>query len=153
MGTEISEEEHDPDDFVTPSEEKARKRALAKEKRREENRKKLELARKRGDSSVARQPIGTPVGNKQRMQEFKEKLLTAVNGENVIRKTLEIAMDDEHPGQMSALKLCMDRMLPTSLFDDVKKGTDKPMININITGIGENPLSIIEGDVVEDNNG
>lgn len=100
----------------------------------------------------ARKPISVPAGAKQRMREFKEKLLTANNGNNVIRKTLEIAMNDEHPGQMAALKLCMDRMLPTSMFEESKKGTDKPMISISITGIGEQPLTIDGGvtDVSED---
>jgi hypothetical protein len=57
-------------------------------------------------------------------------------------------MNDEHPGQMAALKLCADRMMPVSMFDDVKKSNDKPMISINITGIGEQPLTI-DSDVTD----
>lgn len=90
----------------------------------------------------AKQPIRVPAGAKQRMREFKEQLLKATNGNNVIRKTLEIALNDEHPGQVACLKMCMDRMMPISMFEDAKKGPDKPMISISITGIGESPVTI-----------
>ena len=144
---EVVEEE---EEWLTPAE----RRKKEKDKKREENRLKFQKAKEQAAKSVkvvtARQPVGTPVGNKQRMQEFKDKLLTDHNGNNIIRKVLEVAMDDEHPGQMSALKLCMDRMLPTSMFEDAKKGGDKPNIQINITGIGET-VSVgetIEGEVI-----
>jgi hypothetical protein len=44
-------------------------------------------------------------------------------------------MNDEHPAQMAAIKLCMDRMLPVSLFE--KEGKQRSAVTINITGIGE----------------
>jgi hypothetical protein len=62
---------------------------------------------------------------------------------------IDIALDDGHPGQMAALKMCMDRTLPTSLFDK-EKGA-RSAVTINITGIGEAP-TIIEaapGDVTD----
>ena len=79
--------------------------------------------------------LGTPIGNKQRMVEFKEQLLKAENGKQVIAKVLDIAMDDEHPNQAAALKMCMDRMLPTSMFEEEKKG-DSFTISIS-TILGE----------------
>ena len=130
----------------------------AKARQKRANRKELDEAYRKGipevssGSSVARQPIGTNVGNRQRMQEFKNRLLKEENGNRVLQKVLDIAMDDDHPGQMNALKLCMDRMLPTSLFDEDKKGHDKPSIQINITGIGEK-VSIesepIDGELID----
>jgi hypothetical protein len=96
---------------------------------------------------IAREPVVTAKGKKQRMTEFKEKLLTEHNGNNVIRKVLEIAMKDDHPGQMSALKLCMDRMLPVALFEPKKSG-QRTAVQINITGIGESPI-IIDNDTGE----
>ena len=89
----------------------------------------------------ARAPLVTAQGKKQRMMEFKEKLLTEVNGNNVIRKVLEIAMNDEHPGQTKALQMCLDRMLPTAMFEP-KKGGHRTAVQINITGIGESPITI-----------
>jgi hypothetical protein len=50
---------------------------------------------------------------------------------------IEIALNDEHPGQMAALKMCLDRTLPVSLFDQDKG--QRSAITINITGIGQEP--------------
>ena len=45
-------------------------------------------------------------------------------------------MDDGHQGQMAALKMCLDRMLPLSLFEkDAKRGSNA--ITINITGVND----------------
>jgi hypothetical protein len=44
-------------------------------------------------------------------------------------------MNDEHPAQLAAIKLCMDRMLPVSMFE--KEGKSRSAVTINITGIGE----------------
>ena len=100
---------------------------------------------------IAREPVVTAKGKKQRMQEFKEKLLTEHNGNNVIRKVLEIAMNDDHPGQINALKMCLDRMLPTAMFEP-KKGGHRTAVQINITGIGDSPIVIDNdtGEVSED---
>ena len=93
-------------------------RRLEKEKRRLENR---EAYRK--SLVPAKKPIKTPEGSRERMQMFKERLLKARTGEGVIKKVIQIANDDNHPGQTAALKMCMDRMLPTSLFEEQKDGT------------------------------
>ena len=96
---------------------------------------------------VPTKPLDTREGQKERVAIFKQKLLTEENGNAVIKKVIAVALDDEHPGQMAALKLCLDRMLPTSLFDEKKAHGDRPAISINITGIGE--PQIIEGEVLE----
>ncbi len=44
-------------------------------------------------------------------------------------------LNDEHPAQLAAIKLCMDRMLPVSMFE--KEGKTRSAVTINITGIGE----------------
>lgn len=121
--------------------------------RKERSRLNKEAWKERANNPVvkARAPVVTAKGKKQRMQEFKEKLLTEGNGTNVIRKVLEIAMNDEHPGQINALKMCMDRMLPTAMFEP-KKGGNRTAVQINITGIGDSPIVIDNdtGDVSED---
>lgn len=133
----------------------AKERAKARTKK--ENYKKEMAVRNqivpmREDGTMApKRALGTPIGNKQRMQEFKNKLLTEENGNKVLMKVLEVAMDDEHPGQSAALKMCLDRMLPTSMFDETKAASDRPSIQINITGIGENqvsPAKVIDGEVI-----
>jgi uncharacterized protein with HEPN domain len=52
-------------------------------------------------------------------------------------------MDDNHAGQMAALKMCMDRVLPTSLFEKDAKG-QRNAVTINITGIGEAKVEAAE---------
>lgn len=131
------------------------KEAAKKRKTRENRKKEMEVRNQlvpiREDGSMApMRALGTPIGNKQRMQQFKEKLLREENGSKILQKVLEVAMNDEHPGQSAALKMCMDRMLPTSMFDEDKKGTDRPQIQINITGIGEKvEVEPIDGEVVD----
>lgn len=130
------------------------KEAAKKRKTRENQRKEKEVRNQivpmREDGTMAAmQKIGTPLGNKQRMQQFKDRLLKEENGTRILTKVLEVAMDDNHPGQMAAIKLCMDRMLPTSLFEEDKKGTDRPAIQINITGINEPKANVVEGEVID----
>ena len=83
-----------------------------------------------------------PKTEQQKIKELKELLINSA-GSNVVYKAVEIAMNDEHPAQMAALKLCMDRMLPVSLFE--KEGKQRSAVNITISGIGgvvigENPI-------------
>lgn len=120
------------------AEEKARRSAL--------NRKSFKEAQK---EVRALAPLDTTEGKRQRIQLFKEKLLTEENGNKIIKKVLDIAMDDDHPGQSAALKMCLDRMLPSSLFEEKKVGLDRPSISINITGIGESQVKTIEGEVID----
>lgn len=80
--------------------------------------------------------IGRPAGDNQRMQELKGRLL-ATSGSKMIDKVIQIAMNDEHQGQMAALKMCMDRVLPVHLFNEQGGSGSKPTITINIAGLSE----------------
>ena len=88
-------------------------------------------AKKRGNRGV----VGRPPGDAARINEFKARLL-ATSGDNVINKIIEIAQNDEHPGQMAALKMCMDRVLPLSYFEKDKATGGRSNVSITITGIG-----------------
>ena len=79
--------------------------------------------------------VGRPPGDAARINEFKARLL-ATSGDNVINKIIEIAQNDEHPGQMAALKMCMDRVLPLSYFEKDKATGGRSSVSITITGIG-----------------
>jgi hypothetical protein len=90
-----------------------------------------------------------PKTEQQKIKDLKDLLINSA-GSNVVIKAVEIAMNDEHPAQMAALKLCMDRMLPVSLFE--KEGKQRSAVNITISGIGgvtigENP--VIDAEDVE----
>lgn len=78
--------------------------------------------------------IGRPVGDAGRIEEFKQRLL-ATGGTRILDKMIAIALDDEHPGQMAAIKMSIDRMLPISTFEAAKNGGTTPTISINISGL------------------
>lgn len=101
-------------------------------KRKRGRPKKTEVeAKKRGNRGVR----GRPPGDAARINEFKARLL-ATSGDKVINKIINIAQDDEHPGQMAALKMCMDRVLPLSYFEKDKATGGRNAISITITGVG-----------------
>jgi hypothetical protein len=87
--------------------------------------------------------VGRPVGDAGRLQEFKERLL-ATGGTRILDKMIQIALDDEHPGQMAAIKLAMDRILPASVFDSAKSGGSMPQISINISSLHSPTVETIE---------
>jgi len=87
------------------------------------------------DLKKAKAPLGRPKNDTGRLAEFKQRLL-GTSGSAVIEKIIQIGQDDSHPGQMAALKMAMDRILPLSMFEKDAKG-QRNAIQINITGIGE----------------
>ena len=90
---------------------------------------------RKDDLKKAKLPIGRPKNDTGRLAEFKQRLL-GTSGSAVIEKIIQIGQDDSHPGQMAALKMAMDRILPLSMFEKDAKG-QRNAIQINITGIGE----------------
>jgi len=78
-------------------------------------------------------PAVLPKTEYQRLKELK-KMLVESRGESVVKKVLDIAMNDDHPQQMAALKMCMERALPVSLFE--KTSAQRSAVNITISGIG-----------------
>ena len=88
-------------------------------------------AKKKGN----RNAIGRPKGDAARINELKARLL-ATSGDKVISKVIEIALQDGHPVQSAALKMCMDRVLPVSYFDKKNDTGGRNAVSITITGIG-----------------
>lgn len=87
--------------------------------------------------------VGRPVGDTGRLMEFKERLL-ATGGTRIIDKVISIALNDEHPGQMAALKLSLDRILPLSAFDAAKNSGSTPQVTINITGLSSPSIQTLD---------
>ena len=79
-------------------------------------------------------PAVLPKTDHRRLKELKE-LMFRSGGKDVAQKVIEIALNDEHPGQMAALKMCIDRTLPISMFE--KDKSQRSAVTINITGLGE----------------
>jgi hypothetical protein len=82
-------------------------------------------------------PAVLPKTESQRIKELKDMMISA-SGKDVVSKVIEIALNDEHPGQVTALKMCMDRALPVSMFEKDKGA--RSAVTINITGIGDTPI-------------
>jgi hypothetical protein len=98
-----------------------------------------------------RPPKVLPKTDYQKVKELKELMLKS-GGKQVAQKVIDIALNDEHPGQMAALKMCMDRTLPISMFE--KDKAQRGAVTINITGIGEiSHAHTIEAEDVEDKHG
>ncbi len=69
-------------------------------------------------------------------------------GKDVAQKVIDIALNDDHPGQMAALKMCIDRTLPISMFE--KDKGQRSAVTINITGLGQEPTIIDTSDEPQD---
>jgi hypothetical protein len=87
-----------------------------------------------------------PKTDHQRIKELKELMIRS-GGKDVAEKVIQIALNDEHPGQMAALKMCMDRTLPIGMFE--KDKNQRSAINITITGLGETPKIIEPEDITD----
>jgi hypothetical protein len=91
-------------------------------------------------------PMVLPKTDNQRIKELKEMMIRS-GGKDVAEKVIQIALNDAHPGQMAALKMCMDRTLPVSMFE--KDKAQRSAVTINITGLGAEP-TILEAEDVTD---
>ncbi|NBR23282.1 MAG: hypothetical protein EBU08_05800 [Micrococcales bacterium] len=88
---------------------------------------------------AANPPATLPKTDNQRIKELKEIIIRS-SGKDVVEKVVQIALTDGHPGQMAAIKMCMDRALPISLFE--KASSQRNAVTINITGLGGEPITI-----------
>lgn len=90
------------------------------------------VAKKRG----SRELRGRPKGDAAIMNEYKARMLASPKSAKVLEKVFEIALNDEHAGQMAAMKLVLDRIVPASAFDTAKGNNGSaPQITINVSGI------------------
>lgn len=97
--------------------------------------------------------LGRPKGSKARTLDLAHKLFSS-NGDKVLRKIIEIALEDGNPNQMQALKMCADRIAPVSFFDDLAKSGAGNNINImvNVVAPDAQPSIVgpaMSGDVVD----
>lgn len=97
---------------------------------------------------IKRAKRGRPPGEAARIKELTASLLLT-HSQAIIRKIVHKALNDDDKDQMAALKLCVDRMLPVSYFEDKGAGGGSRAITINITGVNDNPVEMIEHEPVE----
>jgi hypothetical protein len=105
---------------------------------------------KRQIQEYARNPdLALPKTDSQRIKDLKDMLIKS-SGKDVVEKLIMIALNDNHPAQMAAIKMCVDRTLPVSMFE--KDKSQRSAVTINITGIGAPTVSAttIEPDDIQD---
>lgn len=73
------------------------------------------------------------------------KLMLDEGATPVVDKLLSIALNDEHSGQMAAIKMVVDRILPMSEFEKIAGG-GRPSVTINISGLTEPQIT---GETIE----
>ncbi len=81
-----------------------------------------------------------------RAQLLKELMIRS-GGKDVAQKVIEIALNDDHPHQLVALKMCLDRTLPVSLFE--KDKSQRSAVTISITGLGIEPTVIDQAEDID----
>jgi hypothetical protein len=62
------------------------------------------------------------------------------SGDRMIETLIKMALTDGHPNQIAAMKMCLDRSLPISYFENKNEGGNGAQgIVINITGVTTSP--------------
>ena len=105
---------------------------------------------KRQIQEYARNPdLALPKTDNQRIKDLRDMLIRS-SGKDVVEKMISIALNDNHPAQMAAIKMCVDRTLPVSMFE--KDKSQRSAVNITITGIGAPTVAttVIEPDDIQD---
>ena len=69
----------------------------------------------------------------ERLHELKAQFLSNKKLGPLVEKLFDVAMDDEHPGQMQAMKVITDKILPTQSFSSESKKSSA--VNITISGL------------------
>ena len=139
--------------WYIPSTKKSEIETILK-KSKKENMEQLKRGRGRPKGSVKmtiqrfadNPPAVLPKTDHQRLKELKELMIRS-GGKDVAQKVIEIALNDEHPHQLVALKMCLDRTLPISMFE--KDKSQRSAVTINITGLGGEP-TVIDTNPAED---
>ncbi len=91
-------------------------------------------------------PAVLPKTDHQRLKELKELMIRS-GGKDVAQKVIEIALNDEHPHQLVALKMCLDRTLPVSMFE--KDKGQRSAVTISISGLGIEPTVIDQAEDID----
>ena len=78
-------------------------------------------------------PVMTQADQRRKMHELKARFLNSNRLEPFVAKLFDMAMDDEHQGQVAAMKLIADRILPATAFSGEDKKSSA--VQINITGL------------------
>ena len=102
---------------------------------------------------VVLNPKGRPKGSVNKYTALSRELMST-KGPEIVEKVIEMALE----GDRTCLKMCMDRILPTTKAVELRANEDKGNVIINIGGLEEKvieaeqekPLEYEEGVIIED---
>jgi len=102
---------------------------------------------------VVLNPNGRPKGSVNKYTALSRELMST-KGPEIVEKVIEMALE----GDRTCLKMCMDRILPTTKAVELRSSEDKGNVIINIGGLEEKvvaaeqekPLEYEEGVIIDD---
>ena len=117
--------------MTVDSTDKLTDKAAAHKAKREERKAKTKAGLTHNNQKAL--PVRTRREQTERLYALKAKFLSNRKLGPLVEKMFDIAMDDTHDGQMQALKMIADKILPTQSFTGESKKSSA--VNINITGL------------------
>jgi hypothetical protein len=86
-------------------------------------------------------PNGRPKGSVNKYTALSRKLMSD-RGPEIVQKVIDLALE----GDRTCLKMCMDRILPTTKSVEFRSGEDKGNVIINVGGLEAKKIEIEEKD-------
>lgn len=101
-------------------------------------------------NTPVKRKAGRPPGAKNKETLFKELMSGQFQdiAEKNIEKTFSVLFERAHEGDMKAIKLIMDRVIPASKSVDMND-MEKKGLTVNIS-VGSMEQATIEGEIIED---
>ena len=98
-------------------------------------------------------PEGRPKGSVNKFTALSRELMSN-KGPEIVQKVIDLALE----GDRTCLKMCMDRILPTTKAVEFRSSEDKGNVIINVGGLAEKiitedkkePLEYAEGVIIEE---
>ena len=98
-------------------------------------------------------PTGRPKGSMNKFTALSRELMST-KGPEIVKKVIDMALE----GDRTCLKMCMDRILPTTKAVELRSQEGKGNVIINVGGLAEKvieedtkkPLDYEEGVIIDD---
>jgi len=89
-------------------------------------------------------PNGRPKGSVNKYTALSRELMSN-RGPEIVQKVIDLALE----GDRTCLKMCMDRIIPTTKAVEFRSGEDKGNVIINVGGLEAKKVEIEEKDQKE----
>ena len=89
-------------------------------------------------------PNGRPKGSVNKFTALSRELMSN-RGPEIVQKVIDLALE----GDMTCLKMCMDRIIPTTKAVEFRSAEDKGNVIINVGGLEAKKIEIEEKDQKE----